>query len=108
MALIKEDMGVANKMEVGLSRARDNFDVKHPIEISEKNYLANYEKAVIDQARQTQGFAAPLVLQMEKSAVAKVGHLPCITQRNRIQVCQTRTCKPISVIFNIYCFKIIK
>ena len=64
MALIKEDMGVVNKMESGLTRARDRFDSKHPIEISERNFQQNYQKALIDQARQTQGFAAPLVLQV--------------------------------------------
>jgi len=85
--MINENMGIANKMELGLTRTRDSYDPKHPIEVSEKNYRANMEKAINDQARMTQGFAGPLSFQIEKAAVAKVGHLPCITQRSRIQVC---------------------
>ena len=83
--MINENMSIANKMEFGLTRTRDSYDPKHPIEVSEKNYRVNMERAVNDQARMTQGFAAPLRLQIEKAAVAKVGHLPCITQRSRIQ-----------------------
>ena len=86
MALIKEDMGLGSKMELGLTRARDNFDPKHPIEVSEKNFRQNIEKAFKDQCRMSQGFAAPLKLQIEQSAAAKVGHLPCITQRSNFQV----------------------
>jgi hypothetical protein len=51
MALIKEDMGLGSKLELGLSRARDQFDPKHPIEISEKNFRANSSKAFMDQCR---------------------------------------------------------
>ena len=86
MALINENMGIPNKMELGLTRTRDSYDPKHPLEVSEKNFHSNYEKAVNAQARQMQGFAAPLHFKIEKAAIAKVGHLPCITQRSTLQV----------------------
>ena len=76
MALINENMGIPNKMELGLTRTRDNYDPKHPLEVSEKNFHSNYEKAVNAQARQMQGFAAPLHFRIEKAAIIKVGHLP--------------------------------
>jgi hypothetical protein len=64
MALIKEDMGLGSKMELGLARTRDNFDPKHPIEVSEKNYKQNMEKGLMEQFRMTQGFASPLRFQV--------------------------------------------
>ena len=86
MAHIKDEMGLGNKLEVGLTRTRDTFDPKHPIEVSEKSYKQNMEKGFFEQARMTQGFAGPLRLQIERSAAAKVGHLPFISQRSSLQV----------------------
>ena len=86
MALINENMGIPNKMELCLTRTRDNYDPEHPLEVSEKNFHSNYDKAMNAQARQMQGFAAPLHFQIEKAAISKVGHLPCITQRSTLQI----------------------
>ena len=38
MANIRDEMVLGNKLEVGLTRTRDTFDPKHPIEVSEKNF----------------------------------------------------------------------
>ena len=86
MAHIKDEMVLGNKLEVGLTRTRDTFDPKHPIEVSEKNFRQNMEKGFMEQSRMTQGFAGPLRLQIERSAAAKIGHLPFISQRSSFQV----------------------
>ena len=87
MAHVKDEMLLgSNKLEVGLARTRDVFDPKHPIEVSEKSFRQNMEKGFFEQARMTQGFAGPLRLQIERSAAAKIGHLPFISMRSSFQV----------------------
>ena len=49
MAHIKDEMVLGNKPEVGITRARDTFDPKHPIEVSEKSYTQNMEKGFFEQ-----------------------------------------------------------
>ena len=71
MANIRDEMVLGNKLEVGLTRTRDTFDPKHPIEVSEKNFRQD-----------DSGLCRTLRLQIERSAAAQIGHLPFISQRS--------------------------
>ena len=58
----------------------------HPIEMSERHYHKNQEKAMAENLRKVQGLHAPLKMMYEKKAVSKVGHFPCISNRSNFQL----------------------
>ncbi|KAG8222347.1 hypothetical protein J437_LFUL001334 [Ladona fulva] len=68
--------GVADVMKYGLSAAKPKLGPCHPLELSERSYAARREMIDFNILRNTQGLHAPLRLQMERKAAAKVGHLP--------------------------------
>ncbi|TRY64171.1 hypothetical protein TCAL_00374 [Tigriopus californicus] len=76
--------GLKDPMTFGLQRNKDQRQKGHPLEESERLYHANLEKNQMAELRSLQGLHAPLRLQMEKAAVSKVGHLPCITNRSNL------------------------
>jgi len=51
----------------------------HPLEKSEAKYKSNIDQSEMMMLRRTMGIAMPLKLAMEKKAVSKVGHLPCLS-----------------------------
>eukprot|EP00095_Tigriopus_kingsejongensis_P006246 snap_masked-scaffold1159_size58420-processed-gene-0.4 protein:Tk06246 transcript:snap_masked-scaffold1159_size58420-processed-gene-0.4-mRNA-1 annotation:"general transcription factor iif subunit 1 isoform x1" len=81
MDSIKTNYGLDDPMIKGIQRNKDLIQSGHPLEQSEKYYRKNLEKSEMAQLRSLQGLHAPLRLQMERAAVSKVGHLPCITSR---------------------------
>ena len=83
---ISTEFGLADKLSHGLHREVDDVSRKHPIEMSERHFKKNQEKAMFEQLRKVQGLHAPLKLKMEKMAVSKVGHFPCISSRSNFQL----------------------
>ncbi|XP_046395115.1 proteasome maturation protein [Ischnura elegans] len=71
-----DNYGVENIMTYGLAAARPPAKPCHPLEVSEKTYLARKEVIDFNILRNTQGLHAPLRLQMERKAVSRVGRLP--------------------------------
>lgn len=51
----------------------------HPLMPSEAAYKTNVEAAELDMLRKTMGAAMPLKLCMERRAVSRIGHLPCLS-----------------------------
>ncbi len=55
MSTTKQEFGIENKLEKGLARKVDTLDqLVHPIEVSEKNFAKNTEKAFADNLRKMQ------------------------------------------------------
>ena len=86
MSNIKAEFGLEDKMGHGLGRQIDNMQPVHPIEISERNFAQNEEKAWLQQLQKLQGIHAPLKIMHEKKAVANVGHFPCMSNRSNFQL----------------------
>lgn len=84
MDATKANFGLKDPMTLGLQQQKHKSATYHPLEASEKNYNRRLEAAQMDQLRSIQGSHAPFRLAMEKRCVAKVGHLPCITQRSNL------------------------
>jgi hypothetical protein len=55
MTTTKTEFGLENKLENGLRRQVDNVEPIHPIEMSERNFAKNQEKAWAEQLRKLQG-----------------------------------------------------
>ena len=83
---INTDFGLGDKISKGLHRQVDDMQPIHPIEMSERHFAKNQEKAWNDQLRKMQGLHAPLKLMFEKKAVAKVGHFACMSARSNFQL----------------------
>merc|ERR1711970_388451 len=83
---INTDFGLNDKISKGLHRQVDDMQPIHPIEMSERHFAKNQEKAWNDQLRKMQGLHAPLKLMFEKKAVAKVGHFACMSARSNFQL----------------------
>merc|ERR1712008_58990 len=84
---IKTDFGLEDKMGHGLRREIDQvMQPIHPIEISERNFDRNLEKAQMKQLQKLQGIHAPLRLMHERMAAKKVGHFPIISTRSNFQL----------------------
>merc|ERR1712183_745251 len=80
------EFGLGDKISKGLHRQVDEMHAIHPIEMSERHFAKNQEKAWNDQLRKMQGLHAPLKLMFEKRAVAKVGHFACMSARSNFQL----------------------
>ena len=80
------EFGLGDKISKGLHRQVDEMQAIHPIEMSERHFAKNQEKAWNDQLRKMQGLHAPLKLMFEKRAVAKVGHFACMSARSNFQL----------------------
>ena len=86
MSHIKADFGLEDKMGHGLRRQVDDLQPVHPIELSERNFAKNQEKAWLKELQKMQGISAPLKIMHEKRAVANVGHFPCMSTRSNFQM----------------------
>merc|ERR1711893_178817 len=86
MSHIKADFGLEDKMGHGLRRQVDDLQPVHPIELSERNFAKNQEKAWLKELQKMQGISAPLKIMHEKRAVANVGHIPCMSTRSNFQM----------------------
>merc|ERR1712179_121808 len=71
-------------MTFGLTSQKAALELDHPLEKSERNFEANRDKALLDNLTEIQGLAGPLILNMERRAVDKIGHLPCISSRSNL------------------------
>ncbi len=84
----KGEFGLPDPMLHGLSGQRESLSSgagsSHQLEASERAFELTEERAQMEQLRQAQGLHAPLRIQMERRALAKPGHLPCITQRSNL------------------------
>ena len=80
------EFGLPDKISHGLHRQVDDLKPLHPIELSERHFHKNQEKAWHDQLRKVQGLHAPLKLKFEKAAVSKVGHFPIISTKSNFQL----------------------
>ena len=86
MSNVKVEFGLEDKMGHGLRRQVDQVTPIHPIEISERNFAKNEEKAWLQQLQKLQGIHAPLKIMHEKRAAANTGHFPCISTRSNFQL----------------------
>lgn len=86
MATVKADFGLNDKLDTGLKRQVDEMAPIHPIEMSERHFAKNQEKAWAEQLRKMQGLSAPMKMMFEKRAASNVGHLPCISTRSNFQL----------------------
>lgn len=73
---------LSDPMRFGLAAtaSADHTRPRHPLELSERDYDSNEFSADMEALRKSQGIHAPLRIAMERAAVSKVGHLPCITR----------------------------
>merc|ERR1711893_198210 len=76
----------STKVGHGLRRQVDDLQPVHPIELSERNFAKNQEKAWMKELQKLQGISAPLKIMHEKRAVANVGHFPCMSTRSNFQM----------------------
>ena len=83
---VHTEFGLQDKISTGLHRQVDEMQPIHPIEMSERHFAKNQEKAWNNQLRKMQGLHAPLKLMFEKKAVAKVGHFACMSARSNFQL----------------------
>ena len=83
---VHTEFGLQDKISTGLHRQVDEMQAIHPIEMSERHFAKNQEKAWNNQLRKMQGLHAPLKLMFEKKAVAKVGHFACMSARSNFQL----------------------
>lgn len=83
---VNADFGLKDKISNGLRRDVDTMQAVHPIEVSERHFSQNQEKAWCDQMKKVQGLHAPLKMMYERRAVAKVGHFACISTRSNFQM----------------------
>ncbi|XP_065335355.1 proteasome maturation protein [Cloeon dipterum] len=67
------EYGVPPVMTYGLPSTVHQLQAAHPLELSEKNFAANQEKAEMRVLRATQGAHAPLRMQMERRAARLAG-----------------------------------
>eukprot|EP00093_Oithona_nana_P008375 08375.XXX_306364_306747_1 [CDS] Oithona nana genome sequencing. len=86
MNSIKGEFGIDDKLSTGLQRQVDKQTPIHPIQMSERHYHKNQEKALAENMRKVQGLHAPLKMMYEKKAVSRVGHFPCISNRSNFQL----------------------
>jgi len=70
------EFDIKDKLSCGLAQVKNDMELVHPIQTSEKNFHQNRELASMEQLRKVQGLHAPLRIQMEKKLVSKAGHLP--------------------------------
>jgi len=63
----------------GVGARMDTKFPYHPLMPSEAAYKTNVEAAELNMLRKTMGAAMPLKLAMERKAVSRVGHLPCLS-----------------------------
>ncbi|NXU59197.1 POMP protein, partial [Turnix velox] len=66
----------------GFTSVKNELLPKHPLELSEKHFQLNQDKANFDTLRNIQGIHAPLKLQMEFRAVKQVQRLPFLHSSN--------------------------
>merc|ERR1712062_12185 len=83
---VHTEFGLQDEISTGLHRQVDEMQAIHPIEMSERHFAKNQEKAWNNQLRKMQGLHAPLKLMFEKKAVAKVGHFACMSARSNFQL----------------------
>ncbi|GAB1601666.1 proteasome maturation protein-like [Argonauta hians] len=76
------EYGFPDLMMTGLQRTQSKLVSAHPLELSEKNYAEKNEAMDLANLRRIQGIHAPLKLKMERLAVSKVQHLPCLPSSN--------------------------
>ncbi|XP_014782188.1 proteasome maturation protein [Octopus bimaculoides] len=76
------EYGFHDVMITGLQQAQSKLVASHPLELSEKHYAGKNEAMDFANLRKIQGIHAPLRLKMERLAVAKVQHLPCLPSSN--------------------------
>ncbi|XP_054262915.1 proteasome maturation protein [Macrosteles quadrilineatus] len=74
--------GLPDVLTYGLGKVRDNVVSSHPVEESEKNFVAMQERREMTILRNTQGLHAPLRLAMERRAAQQVGRLPFLPSSN--------------------------
>nr|XP_018915202.1 PREDICTED: proteasome maturation protein [Bemisia tabaci] len=74
--------GIPDPMTDGLNSVRDNIGFCHPLEQTEKNYVANLDNMNMAMLKNTQGLHAPLRLAMELKAFENVGRLPFLPSSN--------------------------
>ena len=86
MNTVKAEFGLKDKISGGLARQVDNVQPIHPIELSERHFAKNQEKALADRLRTVQGLHAPLKMMYEKKAAASIGHFACISNRSNFQL----------------------
>ena len=86
MNTVKAEFGLKDKISDGLTRQVDNVQPIHPIELSERHFAKNQEKALADRLRTVQGLHAPLKMMYEKKAAASIGHFACISNRSNFQL----------------------
>lgn len=80
----KNEFGVQDPMTCGLAQQKSSLEAGHPVEVSEKSYDRVAEARQMEHLRSMQGLHAPLRIQMERRAVQRAGHLPCMTQRSSL------------------------
>ncbi|KAK9507253.1 hypothetical protein O3M35_007156 [Rhynocoris fuscipes] len=68
--------GVHDTFLFGLATVKNNLEPCHPLELSEKNFVANEEKMQMNLLRNNQGLHAPIKLAAELRATRAVGRLP--------------------------------
>ena len=65
---VHTEFGLEDKISTGLHRQVDDMQVIHPIEMSERHFAKNQEKAWNNQLRKMQGLHAPLKLMFKTTA----------------------------------------
>lgn len=76
------EYGFYDMMLTGLPNTRNKLVPRHPVEEIQKNFHQKNEQMDFSTLRKIQGIHAPLRLKMERLAVSKVGHLPCLPRSN--------------------------
>lgn len=76
------EYGFYDMMLTGLPNTRNKVVPCHPVEEIQKNFKQKNEEMNFSTLRKIQGIHAPLKLKMERIAVSKVGHLPCLPSSN--------------------------
>merc|ERR1712029_1229644 len=71
MNSIKGEFGIDDKLSTGLQRQVDKQTPIHPIQMSERHYHKNQEKALAENMRKVQGLHAPLKMIMRKRPCPK-------------------------------------
>ncbi|KAM9320908.1 proteasome maturation protein [Gastrophryne carolinensis] len=74
--------GVQDTLRTGFSSVQSDLLPSHPLELSEKNFQINQEKASFSTLRNIQGLHAPLKLQMEFQAAKQIQRLPFLQSSN--------------------------
>lgn len=82
MGIVTGEFGVHDSLGFGIKKVKENLEVNHPLELSEKNYALREEKLNLAMLRNNQGLHAPFKIMAELRATKQVGRLPFMESSN--------------------------